>query len=213
MSRLWPQFVQRYVPAETSEPTGAGFAMTSVVPGKARHETMSQQTRAERFTPCHAVEPSIGLHCALGDLRWRQGTRSYLLVGYLLVRGYCGSTYRRRDGDVLGITMAAHPYARTDMYMTTEERRSYVCVWSEGSGLIREQVREIATLPLGRPPLLTARRRRWPTGFAFSRCRGLGGDRRSGRFVAARRTSSEVDGARTGQEPASVGRGARVRRR
>ena len=28
-----PQLVQRYVPAETSEPTGAGFAMASVVPG------------------------------------------------------------------------------------------------------------------------------------------------------------------------------------
>lgn len=39
VSSSYPQFVQRYVPAETSEPMGAGFAMTPVVPGQVRHET------------------------------------------------------------------------------------------------------------------------------------------------------------------------------
>ena len=41
--------------------------------------------------------------------------------------------------------MAAHPHRRTDVNMTTEERRSYVRWWIERSGLTPAQVREIAT--------------------------------------------------------------------
>ena len=40
---------------------------------------------------------------------------------------------------------AAHPYRRSDITMTTDERRSYVRWWIERSGLTPAQVREIAT--------------------------------------------------------------------
>ena len=48
VSSSYPQFVQRYVPAETSDPMGAGFAMASVVPGQVRCETTSFRARATR---------------------------------------------------------------------------------------------------------------------------------------------------------------------
>jgi hypothetical protein len=41
--------------------------------------------------------------------------------------------------------MAAHPYRRTDINLTTDERRTYVRWWLERSGLTPEQVREVAT--------------------------------------------------------------------
>ena len=41
--------------------------------------------------------------------------------------------------------MAAHPYRRTDVNLTTDERHSYVRWWLDRSGLTPQQVREIAT--------------------------------------------------------------------
>ena len=41
--------------------------------------------------------------------------------------------------------MPAHPHRRTDINMTTDERRSYVRWWLERSGLTPDQVREVAT--------------------------------------------------------------------
>lgn len=41
--------------------------------------------------------------------------------------------------------MTAHPHRRTDINMTTDERRSYVRWWIERSGLTPEQVREVAS--------------------------------------------------------------------
>ena len=41
--------------------------------------------------------------------------------------------------------MPAHPHRRTDINMTTDERRSYVRWWIERSGLTPAQIREVAT--------------------------------------------------------------------
>ena len=41
--------------------------------------------------------------------------------------------------------MAAQPHRRTDINMTTDERRSYVRWWIERSGLTPAQIREVAT--------------------------------------------------------------------
>jgi hypothetical protein len=41
--------------------------------------------------------------------------------------------------------MSAHPHRRTDINMTTDERRSYMRWWLERSGLTPDQVREVAT--------------------------------------------------------------------
>jgi hypothetical protein len=41
--------------------------------------------------------------------------------------------------------MAAHPYRRTDINLTTDERRSYARWWIERSGLTPAQIREVAT--------------------------------------------------------------------
>ena len=115
--------------------------------------------------------------------------------------------------------MAAHPHRRTDINMTTDERRSYVRWWIERSGLTPAQIREVATgiwadrlVDGTRGSLVTAGDDR-PTGLRLSERDGLGGVRRSGRFVAAPCTASEADGARTGQAPASVERAARARHR
>ena len=41
--------------------------------------------------------------------------------------------------------MPAHPQRRTDINLTTDERRSYMRWWLERSGLTPDQVRELAT--------------------------------------------------------------------
>ncbi len=47
--------------------------------------------------------------------------------------------------------MAAQRHRRTDINMTTDERRSYVRWWIERSGLPPAQIREVATGNLGGP--------------------------------------------------------------